>query len=72
MKEGSNILQHETITDAAATVWFQRRSFPRIRKFRHYRIVLEDVGRDLQQVGSVRELVASIRDAVEGKNLSAI
>lgn len=72
VKEGTDILQHETITNTAATGWFQGRSFPRIRKFRHYRIVLEEVGHDLREVGSVRELVTSICDAAEGKSLSAI
>jgi len=68
LKEGADILTHKTITHEAAEI-FPSKDFPNIRKFRHYRLALDDVGRDLYAFSSVKELVKAIHDATIGKHV---
>ena len=63
---GADILEHKTITHEATEI-FPNRDFPTFRKFRHYRLALEDVGHDLRNFSSVKDLVKVIRDATIGK-----
>ncbi|KIL67560.1 hypothetical protein M378DRAFT_9337 [Amanita muscaria Koide BX008] len=62
-KEGADILNHATTTHLAANKYFPDRQFPRIRTFRHYRLVLLDIGRDLCSFDNVKEFVGAMRDA---------
>jgi hypothetical protein len=66
LKEGADILAHETITHEAAQM-FPNKDLPKIRKFRHYRLALHDIGRDLRAFSSVKEFVKAIHDATIGK-----
>ena len=65
LKEGADILTHKTITHEAAEM-FPGKDFPKIRKFRHYRLALDDIGRDLRAFSSVKEFVKAIHDATIG------
>ncbi len=67
VKEGADVLSHETITHRAAEKWFPSKNFPKILTFRHYRLVLLDIGHDLQAFSSVKGLVSTIHDALIGK-----
>ncbi|KAF8622964.1 hypothetical protein AX15_006607 [Amanita polypyramis BW_CC] len=62
LKEGADVLTHKTITHEAADM-FPDKDFPKIRKFRHYRLALDDIGRDLRAFSSVKEFVKAIHDA---------
>ncbi|KAF8326247.1 hypothetical protein F5887DRAFT_1084756 [Amanita rubescens] len=64
VKEGADILSNETITHRAAEKWFPNKSFPKILTFSHYRLVLLDIGHDLQAFSSVKGLVSTIHDAL--------
>ena len=66
LKEGADILAHKTITHEAVEM-LSNKKFPKIRKFRHYRLALQDVGCDLRDFSSVEQLVKVIRDATIGK-----
>lgn len=67
VKEGADILSHETITHRTAEKWFLSKNFPKILTFRHYRLALLDIGHDLQAFSSVKGLVSTIHDALIGK-----
>ena len=66
LKEGADILAHKTITHEAVEM-LSNKKFPKIRKFRHYRLALQDVGGDLRDFSSVEQLAKVIRDATIGK-----
>ena len=64
--KGADILEHQTITHEATKI-FPNRNFLTICKFRHYRLALEDIGHNLWDFSSVKDLVKVIRDATIGK-----
>ena len=64
--KGADILDHKTITHEATEI-FPNKDFLTIRKFRHYRLALKDVGHDLRSFSSVKQLVKVIRDATIGR-----
>ena len=66
--KGADILEHKTITHEA-TEKFPNKNFSTIRKFRHYRLALEDVGHDLRKISKVKDLMKVIRDATIGKRM---
>ena len=66
LKEGADASTHKTITHEAAEM-LPSKSFPKIRRFRHYRLALDDNGRDLRAFSSVKEFVNAIHDATKGK-----
>ena len=62
----ADILDHKTITHEATKI-FHNKDFLTIRKLRHYRLALQDVGHDLRNFSSVKQLVKVIRDATIGR-----
>ena len=55
---------HKTITHEAAEMCPNQNL--KIRKFRHYRLALEDIGGDLHNFSSMKGFVKAIRDAIIG------
>ena len=66
--KGADILEHKTITHEATEI-FPNKNFSTIRKFRHYRLALEDVGHDLRKISKVKDLVKVFRDATIGRRM---
>lgn len=61
--EGADISDHKTITRRIAEKCGLEL---KLRNFQHYRLVLEYIGRTIEDFSDVREMVRAIRDASEG------
>ncbi|KAF8524399.1 hypothetical protein BU17DRAFT_63383 [Hysterangium stoloniferum] len=63
-KEAGDILNHLTRTTENVGKYWVKSKPKGIRTFRHYRLVLREIGRDLLSFVSTKELVTAMRDAV--------
>jgi hypothetical protein len=65
-QEAADILDHHTRTpENVGKKWVKSQPYG-MRTFRHYRLVLREIGRDLLSFDSTKELVKAMRDAVAG------
>ncbi|GJJ09174.1 hypothetical protein Clacol_003396 [Clathrus columnatus] len=65
--EGGDILDHETFTQGLLEeklVWIRNPS-RRLKKHRHYRLILKEIATPLHSFSSTKILVSAIRDAME-------
>jgi hypothetical protein len=71
-KEAGDILDHITRTHENVGEKWVKSKPDGMRAFRHYRLVLYEIGRDLLSFGSTKELVTAMRDAIIGMPYSSM